>query len=411
MSSVRIANSCRRRAAEAARRGLLDFLKERTNYRTIRFEYQFLLKLFGVTGKAWARKTDVHPNASDPLTPSNDSPGPRFSQRRMTSCCGDINLIDGLANYYARLYRSSTASKSILTIAAALVSAAAIILYPSVAGISILVQMAVNGLVIFNSKARATQRWQERWFDYRIMAERLRCLRFLHPVGTWPGSSRCSLATQITNPGSIGIFAGTRGLSNRRTAQSRQTTSRASQSNLSTQKFPEQLRYHHATFRQLGLLDRRLAAAARFSLGAAIAVAALYGLSVYVLADINRDTWKPIAIVVFTVLPAMAAAFNGIRAYADLARLSERSAMMAAGLARLRRTIHSAPMNYDRVAAAAAETRKHHGGRVDRVEICALKKPVGSHSSRSQIGAIVVPPTAKPGDFAAAMKTMVGPDG
>jgi hypothetical protein len=93
---------------------------------------------------------------------------------------------------------------------------------------------------------------------------------------------------------------------------------------------------------------------ARFSLGAAIAVAALYGLSVYVLADINRDTWKPIAIVVFSVLPAMAAAFNGIRAYADLVRLSERSAMMAAGLARLRRTIRSAPMNYDRVAAAAA---------------------------------------------------------
>jgi hypothetical protein len=101
------------------------------------------------------------------------------------------------------------------------------------------------------------------------------------------------------------------------------------------------------------MLDRRLAAAARFSLGAAIAVAALYGLSVYVLADINRDTWKPIAIVVFSVLPAMAA-FNGIRAYTDLARLSERSAMMAAGLARLRRTIRSAPMNYDRVAAAAA---------------------------------------------------------
>ena len=150
---------------------------------------------------------------------------------------------------------------------------------------------------------------------------------------------------------------------------------------------------------------------ARFSLGAAIAVAALYGLSVYVLADINRDTWKPIAIVVFSVLPAMAAAFNGIRAYADLARLSERSAMMAAGLARLRRTIRSAPMNYDRVAAAAAETRKHHGGRVDRVEIRA-RESVGSRSSRSQIGAVMVPPAAKPeGDFAAAMRVLDGPDG
>ena len=166
----------------SARQGLLDFLEERTNYRTIRFEYQFLLKLFGVTGKAWARKTDVHPNASDPLTPSNDRQA-RDLATPYDELLRDINLIDGLANYYARLYRSSTASESILTIAAALVSAAAIILYPSVAGISILVQMAVNGLVIFDSKARATQRWQERWFDYRIMAERLRCLRFLHPLG------------------------------------------------------------------------------------------------------------------------------------------------------------------------------------------------------------------------------------
>ena len=201
----------------SARQGLLDFLEERTNYRTIRFEYQFLLKLFGVTGKAWARKTDVHPNASDPLTPSNDRQA-RDLATPYDELLRDINLIDGLANYYARLYRSSTASESILTIAAAFVSAAAIILYPSVAGVSILVQMATP----------------------------------LEIVDT---------------------------------------------------EIPGQLRYHHATFRQLGLLDRRLAAAARFSLGAAIAVAALYGLSVYVLADINRDTWKPIAIVVFSVLP------------------------------------------------------------------------------------------------------------
>jgi hypothetical protein len=336
----------------SARQGLLDFLEERANYRTIRFEYQFLLKLFGVTGKAWARKTDVHPNASDPLPPSNDRQA-RDLATPYDELLRDINLIDGLANYYARLYRSSTASESILTIAAALVSAAAIILYPSVAGISILVQMAVNGLVIFDSKARATQRWQERWFDYRIMAERLRCLRFLHPLGL--GLAQVAAPSRRKYESWVDWYL-------RRYERALEPPHGTIQANdvarfakqLVDTEIPGQLRYHHATFRQLGLLDRRLAAAARFSLGAAIAVAALYGLSVYVLADINRDTWKPIAIVVFTVLPAMAAAFNGIRAYADLARLSERSAMMAAGLARLRRTIHSAPMNYDRVAAAAA---------------------------------------------------------
>ncbi|MGZ3329830.1 MAG: hypothetical protein ACXU85_21995, partial [Xanthobacteraceae bacterium] len=119
-------------------------------------------------------------------------------------------------------------------------------------------------------------------------------------------------------------------------------------------EIPEQLKYHHANFRQLGLLDRRLAAAARFSLGAAIVVAALYGLSAYVFTDIDADTWKPIAIVVFFVLPAMATAFNGVRAYADLARLSERSAIVAAALTRLRRIIQSTPISYDRLTVAAA---------------------------------------------------------
>ena len=40
------------------------------------------------------------------------------------------------------------------------------------------------------------------------------------------------------------------------------------------------------------------------------------------------------------------------------------------------------------------------------------RESVGSHSSRSQIGAVMVPPAAKPqGDFAAAMKALDGPDG
>jgi hypothetical protein len=336
-----------------ARQGLLDFLAERTDYRTIRFEYQFLLKLFGVSGKAWARKSDVHLHARDPVTPSNDRHAHDLAMPD-DELLRDINLIDGLANYYARLYRSSTASESILTIAAAFISAAAIILYPSVAGVSILVQMAVNGLVIFDSKARATQRWQERWFDYRVMAERLRCLRFLHPLGLGP--ARVPSPPRHKQESWVDWY---RRRYERAFAPPRGTIQADDIARFGRQlvdtEIPGQLRYHHANFRQLGLLDRRLAAAARFSRGAAIAVAAFYGISVYILADINRDTWKPIAIVVFSVLPAMAAAFNGIRAYTDLARLSERSAMMAAALARLRRTICSAPMNYDRVAAAAAK--------------------------------------------------------
>jgi hypothetical protein len=263
----------------------------------------------------------------------------------------DIHRIDGLANHYARLYRSSTASESILTIVAAFISAAVIIVYPSITGVSLLAQMAVNGLVIFDSKARTTQRWQERWFDYRVVAERLRCLRFLHPLGL--GLDQASSQRNHDSWVDWYLRRYQRALDPPHGTIQPSDVARFAE-RLADTEIPEQLKYHHANFRQLGLLDRRLAAAARFSLGAAIVVAALYGISAYVVPDVNRDTWKPVAIVVFFVLPAMAAAFNGIRAYTDLARLSERSAMMAAALTRLRRIIRSTPMNYDRVAVAAA---------------------------------------------------------
>jgi hypothetical protein len=264
-----------------------------------------------------------------------------------------IHRIDDLANHYARLYRSSTASGSILAIVAAFISAVVIIVYPSITGVSLLAQMAVNGLVIFDSKARATQRWQERWFDYRVMAERLRCLRFLHPLGL--GLAQVAVPSRRGHESWVEWYLRRyeRALDPPHGTIEASDVARFAQRLVGTE-IPEQLKYHHANFRQLGLLDRRLAAAARFSLAAAIVVAALYGLSAYVFTDIDADTWKPIAIVVFFVLPAMATAFNGIRAYADLARLSERSAIVAAALTRLRRIIQSTPISYDHLTVAAA---------------------------------------------------------
>jgi hypothetical protein len=330
----------------SSRQGLIDFLEEKDNYRNIRFEYQFLLKLFGVGRLTKASAIDVQPTS--PIAgPAHDLATPYDDLLR------HIHRIDDLASHYARLYRSSTTSGSILTIVAAFISATVIIIYPSITGVSLLVQMAVNGLVIFDSRARATQRWQERWFDYRVMAERLRCLRFLHPLGL--GLAQLAVPSRRGHESWVEWYLRRyeRALDPPHGTIEPSDVARFAQRLVDTE-IPEQLKYHHANFRQLGLLDRRLAAAARFSLAAAIVVAALYGLSAYVFTDIDDDTWKPIAIVVFFVLPAMATAFNGIRAYADLARLSERSAIVAAALTRLRRIIQSTPISYDHLTVAAA---------------------------------------------------------
>ena len=64
-----------------------------------------------------------------------------------------------------------------------------------------------------------------------------------------------------------------------------------------------------ANFRQIWLLDRRLSAAARITLASTIVVAGLFGISAYYFGGTTRVPWMPIAIVVFFVLPAMAAVF------------------------------------------------------------------------------------------------------
>ena len=146
---------------------------------------------------------------------------------------------------------------------------------------------------------------------------------------------------------------------------------------------------------------------ARFSLGAAIAVAALYGLSVYVLADINRDTWKPR---VFRA-PSHGSGFQrdkSLRGPCSSLRTVRDDGGWLGEIA----AHHSLCADELRPCCSRGrKTRRHHGGRVDRVEIRA-RESVGSRLSRSQIGAIMVPPATKPeGDFASAMRALDRPGG
>jgi hypothetical protein len=333
-----------------ARQGLIDLLGEKNNYRSIRFEYPFLLKLFGVGGITKA--STARPHADGPLTPPTSHLSHDLTPQELLS---DLATIDRLANHYGRLYRSSTASEFLLTIIAAFFSAMAFILFPFIAGVSVIAQVLVNGLVLLDSTTRTTQRWQERWLDYRVIAERLRCVRFLHPLGLGLTQSSAPFRRHRESWVEWYVRRYQRGLDPPHGTIQTSDIARFAK-RLGDREIPEQLKYHRANFRQVGLLDRRLSTAARIALASTIVVAGLYGISAYYFGGITRVPWMPIAIVLFFVLPAMAAAFNGIRAAADLIRLAERSAMMAAALTRLRRAILSTPMNYDRVAVAAERT-------------------------------------------------------
>ena len=118
-------------------------------------------------------------------------------------------------------------------------------------------------------------------------------------------------------------------------------------------EIPEQVNYHREIVEQFGKFERRLAIAAKIALGAAIMVAVTLGIAAYLEGGVNSVWWKPIANILIGALPAANAAFNGIRADADLVRLVARSAATATELNRLDEAIRAAPVSYDRLRHAA----------------------------------------------------------
>jgi hypothetical protein len=125
----------------------------------------------------------------------------------------------------------------------------------------------------------------------------------------------------------------------------------AAADHLSEIEIPDQIEYHRGTFRQLGLLERRLFFGAHAALVASLGVAVVLAIAAARAGSLEAVGWKPFAIVLLAILPATMTSLNGLRVDADLARLVERSAQTIALLFRVRRNILASPRDYDHVAA------------------------------------------------------------
>ena len=324
---------------------LLDLFDERADQRSVRFEYQLLLEIFGVA----PRKPAAPAHGEAPAQPVRvEAPVAPLGR----DIAAILQLIDDLAGHYGRLYRSSTVTQILFNIVAAFLSALALIYLPTLAGVTLVVSVGANGLVLFDAKVRAAQRWHERWLDYRVIAERLRCLQFLQPLGQGLRGTEQSVARR--GPSWVDWYV--RRLQ-RALAPPHGVIADADLAHLVRQlaegEVPGQIKYHNGAFRQLGTLDRRLALAARVSLIAAIVAAGAFMVSAYLGGGADQVPWHSIAWVLVFVLPAAAGAFTAMRAGADLALLAERSATTAAALTELQGVIRATPMTYDRAAIAA----------------------------------------------------------
>jgi hypothetical protein len=320
------------------RQGLADLYGEQPGRQPRRFEYPLLLKMFAVD------RVEVRSVVESSTETTEAAPTPALAELRRRT-----EAIDGLGGYYGRLFRSSNASAFLLIIFAALFSATLMILF-NVFGIWIFGQMLVTGLVLLDAAIGAKRRWHERWLDYRLLAERMRCLRFLHPLGL--GLDRASGLAWRPKQSWVEWYVrrSERALGAPAGEMRPEHVAHAAR-RLADVEIAGQIDYHRRAFRQLGLLERRLGGIAQWALWATTAVAALLGIVAVV--EWPIDPWRPLASVLLFALPAVTSAFAGVRAEADLVRLTERSAAAAVALARLRRVIGAAAPTYDRIAIAA----------------------------------------------------------
>jgi hypothetical protein len=330
-------------SGETRRQGLTDLLAEAPVAAARRFEYPLLLRTL-------AGKETRPPDPASRAAPSASQP---VAIKPPLVAAADIErvraTIDGLALYYGQLFRSSSAGRYLYVVLGVWLSGVFGLIFPRLAAFSIVLQLLANIWVLSDSFYRARRRWQERWLDYRVIAERLRWLLFRGSFGLEAGAKQ---RPQTGRTASWTDWYLRRSAIALGPPQGRidAASIAASAAYLADVEIPGQLRYHRKNFRQLEILEKRLACAARLSLAAAVVVAASLGVIALLAGGLDAVSWKPLAIVMLTSLPATMTGLEGIRVDADLVRLVEGSAQTITLLRRIRRAILAEPPDYDHVA-------------------------------------------------------------
>jgi len=339
-------------ARRRQRQSLADLMAEAPRSPTWRFEYPLLLR--AVAG----RRSPRRPAASEPTSvqgPSEAAAAPpplaHADARNVADFEYARQTVDQLAVKYGQLFRSSATSSYLIVIIGVWISGLAGLLVPALQGASIAMQFVANAVVIADASLSSRRRWQERWLDYRVVAERLRWLglRYSFGLGGEPKDSP-DVRTKVSwtdwyaqrMAHALGPPRG----------KIETATVAAAADRLLQVEIPHQIEYHRTAVRQLGTLEARLSCAANVALVAALAVAVALATAAVRAGGLHAVGWRPLAIVLLTVLPATMTGFNGLRADADLLRLVERSAQTVVLLFRIRRAILAEPRDYDNVSSA-----------------------------------------------------------
>lgn len=294
----------------------------------------------GVFRRAWPlfRILGAGPSARLAPTPPQPLEGPlsRASSPGSSGLFGPhYSWANALAIAYADRFRSSFLVISLAAALAVLFSViGSAVEHETRGAIAALVAIAAAiGVWVRGTRGR----WHERWIDYRLMAELLRDMAALWPIGAGPPAARLPAHAGPGDPGTTWVAWHVRrvqraaGLPNARLDPSSLHDVRE---NLRREWIGGQLRYHAANSAFHRRLDRRLAI---FGFGSFVFT--LGALAWFIATD--RDDIR-----LFEAgLPALAAWCATIRGHAELERVARRSGAMAEGLRHLQEELLAIPLS------------------------------------------------------------------
>lgn len=257
--------------------------------------------------------------------------------------------MEDLAAFYGRRVRSGIVLRYGMPALGGLAVALLAIVAPQIGLAWLGVQAVVMTLTIGEATWAVRRRWNERWLDYRSLAERLRCDRFLVPFGlaiagrgaeagpeepAWTLWLRRRLVRERWAGGTLGADIVGRALDH-----------------LVAVELAGQIRYHEAADRRFRNLSRRLRMAGIGSIVCVVAASAvLFALS---LADSAFPLIQALIMAALITLPSAYLATRGIRLEGSFDLAAARSRQASTTLRRLRDRIGAATPSLVRLAEAS----------------------------------------------------------
>jgi hypothetical protein len=229
-----------------------------------------------------------------------------------------------LANYYANLYRSSFVLNYCLAACAVLFALRAYF-DASRQKFWILAELASIILIIAVTTLGRRRRWHQRWIDYRLLAEKLRQMRFLFLIGRSSKTDRVPEHESQGDPRKTWVNWHFQAVV-REVGMLREKFDPlyrlAYRKLLVEHELPSQIEYHGETSRQFKRIYKRL-----HSLGTSLFFGTLVVCVVHFLFAFDI-TFHRILVQLAAIFPAFGAALQGIVSQGDFHNVARRSAAM-----------------------------------------------------------------------------------